>query len=591
MCPDASGRDDADALNADALLDAAATTLAAGSTDQVLRSVLNDTAAGVVILDPQLRHLYANPAFTRMTGVPAADLVGRTLVEALPGVSDRPDVQRLVLDDGHPREAVISGRARTDAPDDRRWWHGAYHRLLAGDQRVGLVGIMLEVTGSRQQQHDLEQARARLSLLDAAATRIGTTLDVDMTCAELADFTVPRLADLATVEVFPSEATHGAVARAGALRLRRTALACVPALDSRAAALGVTGEYVRHPHGSTVQRCLETGSPVVWQLGRDDEPGDVWPEAEHVAEFRAMGIHSLLVVPLTARGHAIGVMTLARAGDMPPFTDEDAVLAQDLAGRAAIGIDNASRYAHSQGIALELQRALLAEPGSPHPNLDMASRYLPSGTSAVVGGDWYETIRLPYGRTLLAMGDVMGHGIEAAVDMSNYRSMLRYVAGTDLPPHRILRQLDTLICEESESGRPATCLLALVDPARGRCAFSSAGHLPPAILTEDGSTELLYVPNGPPLGTCFGGYELVTSDLQPSQVLLMYTDGLVERRGEDIDVSLARLANLKLPVAGDLDDLLDEVLRGLVPQAAEDDIAVLAARLHPRPAAEDSEPT
>ncbi len=578
MCPDASGRDDADALHADALFDAAAAALAARSTDQVLRGVLNGTTAGVVILDPGLRHLYANPAFTRMTGVPAAALLGRTLAEALPEVADRPDVARQVLDDGRPREVVINGRTPADVPGDRRWWHCAYHRLAAEGGRVGLVGIMLEITEFRQQQHDLEQARHRLALLDAAATRIGTTLDVDMTCAELAGFVVPRLADLATVEVFPSGAPHGAATRPGALRLRRAALAAVPALNDRAGAVGVTGEYVRHPYGSTVQRCLFTGSPLLWRLEGEDEA----PEAEHVAEYRAMGVHSLLIVPLTARGHTIGAMTLARAGLTPPFTEEDTVLAQDLAGRAAIGVDNASRYARSQGIALELQRALLAEPGSPHPNLDMASRYLPSGTSAVVGGDWYETIRLPYGRTLLAMGDVMGHGIEAAVDMSNYRSILRYVAATDLPPHRILRQLDTLICEESETVRPATCLLALADPARARCAFASAGHLPPALFGEDGGAELINVPNGPPLGTCFGGYELVTSAFQPGQVLLLYTDGLVERRGEDIDVSLARLADLKLPVAGDLDDLLDEVLRGLVPQAAEDDIAVLAARLRPR---------
>ncbi|MCQ4042054.1 SpoIIE family protein phosphatase [Streptantibioticus rubrisoli] len=586
MCPDASGRDDADALHADALFDAAAAALAAHSTDQVLRGVLNGTSAGIVILDPRLRHLYANPAFTRMTGVPAADLLGRTLAEALPEVADRPDVQRQVLDDGQPREVVISGRTHADAPEDRRWWHCAYHRLTAEGGRVGLVGIMLEITEFRQQQHDLEQARHRLSLLDTAATRIGTTLDVDMTCAELADFIVPRLADLATVEVVPSDAPHGTATRPGALRLRRTALATIPTLTARAHAVGVTGEYVRHPAGSAVQRCVANGSPVLWRPGDDERP-----EAEHVAEYRAMGVHSLLVVPLTARGHTIGAMTLARAGLTPPFGEEDTVLAQDLAGRAAISVDNASRYARSQGIALELQRALLAEPGSPHPNLEMASRYLPSGTSAVVGGDWYETIRLPYGRTLLAMGDVMGHGIEAAVDMSNYRSILRYVAATDLPPHRILRQLDTLICEESEASRPATCLLALTDPARERCAYASAGHLPPALLGEDGGTELINVPGGPPLGTCFGGYELVTSPFRPGQVLLLYTDGLVERRGEDIDVSLARLADLKLPVAGDLDDLLDEVLRGLVPQAAEDDIAVLAARLRPRPGPDVVEPT
>ncbi len=180
------------------------------------------------------------------------------------------------------------------------------------------------------------------------------------------------------------------------------------------------------------------------------------------------------------------------------------------------------------------------------------------------------------------MGDVMGHGVEAAVDMSNYRSTLRYVAAMDLPPHRILRQLDEVI-SASDTARPATCLLALADPARNRWTFSSAGHLPPALLTVDRPTELIELPTGPPLGTGFGGYEQEARELRPEEVLLLYTDGLVERRGEDIDVSLARLAALRLPVAGALDGVLDAVLEDLAPRAAEDDIALLAARVRRRP--------
>lgn len=296
-------------------------------------------------------------------------------------------------------------------------------------------------------------------------------------------------------------------------------------------------------------------------------------------------MRSLLVVPLTARGHLVGLLTLARTAASPGFTPDEAVLIGDLAGRAAADIDNARRYTRSQGIALELQRALLSEPGSPHQNLELASRYLPSGTSSVVGGDWYETVRLPFGRTLLVMGDVMGHGVEAAVDMSTYRSTLRDVAGMDLPPHRILRQLDTVIAA-NESARPATCLLALADPGRGRWTLSSAGHLPPALIAPDRPNELLRIPTGPPLGTGLGGYEQATRELLPGQTLLLYTDGLVERRGEDIDASLDRLAGLRLPAAGELDDLIDAVLHALGPSTAgpaEDDIAVLAARPRARP--------
>ncbi|MFD0327776.1 PP2C family protein-serine/threonine phosphatase [Streptacidiphilus monticola] len=173
----------------------------------------------------------------------------------------------------------------------------------------------------------------------------------------------------------------------------------------------------------------------------------------------------------------------------------------------------------------------------------------------------------------------MGHGVEAAVDMSAYRSMLRYVAATDLPPHRILLQVDALTAE-NEATRPATCLLALVDPGRARCTFASAGHLPPALFgVAEGTTELLDVPTGPPLGTGLGAYESAVHPLTPGQVLLMCTDGLVERRGEDIDASLARLTELRPDPSAPLDALLDLVLRQVAPETAEDDIAVLAARV------------
>ncbi|MDH6128063.1 SpoIIE family protein phosphatase [Kitasatospora sp. GP82] len=583
MCSDTSGRD-----SARALLDAAAASLSADDPDEVLRSVLDGTPAGVAIVDVQLRYCYVNPALARMTGVPAADLVGRCVGEEQPGIGSSTEVLLQVLRDGQPRESTTGGHPLAGSSHGGCQWHRAYHRLEVDDSVVGVVCIVLEAADSLQEQHELEQAHVRLALLDDAAGRIGTTLDIDNTCEELADFLVPLLADLATVEVLPAGPAEGhGPTRTQALQLRRTAWACVPALRSRAQELGLAGESVGYQKGSAIQRCLETGHPIVQNLLAGDESGLSPPDAEGLAAHRAAGIHSTLVVPLAARGHAIGTVSLARAGDTPGFTDEDVVIIQDLVGRAAMSIDNARRYTHSQKIALELQRALLAEPGSPHPNLELASRYLPSGTSAMVGGDWFETVRLAYGRTLLVMGDVMGHGVEAAVDMSSYRSMLRYVSATDLPPHRILRQLDAMI-SENESGRPATCLLALADPARGRCTYSSAGHLPPAVFAADGDTELVDVPTGPPLGTGFGGYELFTGAFRPGQVLLLYTDGLVERRGEDIDASLARLAGLRLPVAGDLDELLDEILDGLMPQAAEDDISLLAARVRRRPADRES---
>ncbi|MEU6097076.1 PP2C family protein-serine/threonine phosphatase [Streptomyces sp. NPDC047079] len=211
----------------------------------------------------------------------------------------------------------------------------------------------------------------------------------------------------------------------------------------------------------------------------------------------------------------------------------------------------------------------------------MAIRYLPVGQSALIGGDWCETIRLHFGRTLLVVGDVMGHGLEAAVDMTAYRSSLRYMASAELPPHRVLRQLDDLAAREPDR-RPATCLIAQIDPNRGQVTITSAGHLPPAVIDGQGRTSLLPISVGPPLGTGLGGYEPVTYRLDPSQTLVLFTDGLVERRGQDIDQSLRRLAGVGFEAGSGVEDVLDTVLARLDARHAEDDVAVLGARLHHR---------
>ncbi|MFJ7910502.1 SpoIIE family protein phosphatase [Kitasatospora sp. NPDC096204] len=535
-----------------------------GDDPERLREVLAAAPVGVALLDERLRWQYLNAAFTTATGLRRADLLGRaagsTAFAGALGILHR------VLDDGLAREHATGGPDGVGAPVPPGL-RVRYRALRKSGQTTGVIVVVLDDPDpARDQLRELEQARARLALLDAATERIGTTLDVGTTGTELAVFAVPRLAELAIVDVLPPAAEPARGGHGASQRLHRAGARAVPALAADLAELPRPGESIRHRDGSAAARSLAGGVAVLTEPG----PEDACPA----------GTASLLVLPLAARGRLIGLLTLGRTTAGPAFTPDEAALLGDLAARAAVALDNARRFARSQGIALELQRALLSEPGSPHQNLTLASRYLPSGSASVVGGDWYETVRLPFGRTLLAMGDVMGHGVEAAVDMSHYRSALRDLAGMDLPPHRILRQLDNIISAD-DSARPATCLLALADPGRGRWTLSSAGHLPPALIAPGHPTELLRIPTGPPLGTGLGGYEQTTHPLLPDQTLLLYTDGLVERRGEDIDVSLERLAALCLPAAGDLDELLDAVLHALAPPpapTAEDDIALLVAR-------------
>ena len=558
--------------------------------DWMWPALLDGTQAGVAVLDTDLRYVYVNQALARMNGIPAAAHLGRTIAEMVPAVDAREDVMRDVLADGLSRETVSSGQTRADSLHARRYWQGSYHRLEDTEGRVrGLGAVILEVSEDRAAQHELERARERLLLLDAAAVRIGSTLEMEQTCQELCDLIVEVIADAATVEVLSLAGDGHRPAPAGILRMRRAAMAARPMLAEHVRQFGVPGEYVDYQSGAAIPTCLETGRPVVSNHGSDASLSRAAPNPERVAAYRAAGIHSAMVVPLAARGGQIGTVSLVRAGDSGVFTEDDASMARALADRAAISLDNARRYSREHGIAVELQRALLAAPGTPHPRVDVATHYLPAGATDLVGGDWFDTLALPGGLTLLAMGDVMGHGVEAAVEMSHYRSMLRVVAG-DTPeapgegaPDRILSRLDELLtaaCAE----RPGTCLIGLADPVRGGAWFANAGHLPPAMISPDGAIGLVPVPPGPPLGADLrGAYETVYVPWPAGHTLLLYTDGLVERRTEDIDTSLARLAELRLPNAGPLETLLGRLVHLLAPAAAEDDVALLVARARPGP--------
>lgn len=374
----------------------------------------------------------------------------------------------------------------------------------------------------------------RLRAMERAVGEIGTTLDGTSTCRELAAFTARHLRATATVDLLTEPGTAP----------RRAARASPP-------------EPARH-----------TDRSVAGSAGAPTAP--TAPDA-----------HRLSVPLAVHEEEPLGTVTLIRTGG-GPFSADEVALARYAARLAARHLGHARRLAAAEDAALHLQRALVAEPGRPHPNLEIAGGYLPAGPRTLVGGDWFETVRLHFGRSLLVVGDVMGHGLDAAVDMNAYRTALREVAATDLPPHRVLRHLDSVVAEDG-ARRPATVLLVRVDPARGTATFASAGHLPPAVFGADGSAELVDLPVGPPLGTGVGGYEPTTRPLRPGDTLLLFTDGLVERRGEDIDHSLARLAALRLPRDCGPDQVVDQVLHRLGAHGAEDDVAVLAARIRARP--------
>jgi len=540
---------------------------------------VDDAPVGLGLLDADSRWVYVNAAFLEATGLERTRILGIP-VSATPFAADAATIRRILVDD-HFRDKVVDGSAGIVGAAGAAGLHVCYRRQESDGRVAGVIAAIARSAPEHLQE--LDRARRRLEAQIAAAEFIGTTLDIDVTCDELAEFTVPAMADLTLVELMPYElAERGDGVGSVLPRMRRAALACTPAVRRRLGSSNTLGKPTQSGAESAVARSLRAGAPVVANLPSENELERLAGSADDLAAFRLVGVDSILAAPLIARGQVIGALTMARVGGKHRgFTEDDIILVQDLADRAAASVESARQYSDSQRITLELQRALLVEPGPPHSNLEIAARYLPLGGRNLIGGDWYEIIRLPFGRTLLVMADVMGHGMEAAVDMSNYRSIIRELGSMDLPPYGILAHLDNVIAQ-SETARPATCLLAVADPNRGHWTLASAGHLPPALFVAGRPTELIPTPIGPPLGTGVGGYEQVTVDLLPGQILLLYTDGLVERRGEDIDISLARLAAVAFPSTGELEQLLQSVLRALASSTPDDDIAILAARAQSR---------
>ncbi|MEV7387352.1 MULTISPECIES: SpoIIE family protein phosphatase [unclassified Streptomyces] len=550
----------------------AAPTVDIGYFD-LLRGMVEDSAAVFVVLDTDLRYLYVNPHMARMTGLPAAAYIGHKLHEVLPHVQRSEQVLRDILRDGQPREIVVTGRTWADSPYQVREWRCVYHRMADSTGKVvGVAGVGLEISEPQQYLYELERAHRRLALLDSAASRIGTGTDVAGTCQELAEFVVPELADAAGVELSPTDTES---ARRAPTRL--AAYATRPGLVTGLAALDARGELVGWPRGTGTRRNLAAGRIWLRNAITEAQWRSLIPRWAPARACITAGVHSVLLAPLVADGRVLGILMLARAGESAPFSNEDATVARELAARAARALDRAVRFEREHTMALELQRAVLSEPGQlqQRAGVETIARYRPADDGSLIGGDWYDVLALPDGRTMLVIGDVMGHGVEAAVAMSHYRSTLRALALAGLSPRRILQHADRMVAD-SGFERVATCFLVLGDAEVATLTYAGAGHLPPAWLTPGGEMHLVPVPVGPPLGSGLGRYEQRVFP-ERGGVLLLYTDGLVERRGEDIDRGLDRLTGLSLCPTDPLDKIVDTVLARLA-TGSEDDIALLAAR-------------
>ncbi|MFG2261671.1 SpoIIE family protein phosphatase [Streptomyces sp. NPDC048720] len=479
-------------------------------------------------------------------------------------------------------QGVMLDRLLEEMPrltDDAELISAATRKLIA--TMAEYVDRMSEQGVAVYQRERDRRLQWRLSMVNEAGRRIGTTLDIARTAQELADFATEDFADLVTVDLLDSVLREDDGPVSGLPTLRRVAQRSVvegdPELTIRPEQLHVS------PRGSPSSRALDTGQP-------SRHTGPPAPrDADDADDHRT---HSTLVVPLRARDSTLGVAQYIRHRDPDPFDDEDLLLAQEIAARAAVAVDNALRYTHARATALTLQRSLLPQHTAGQSAVEIACRYLPAGAQAGVGGDWYDIIPLSGARVALVVGDVVGHGIHAAATMGRLRTAVRTLADIDLPPDELLTHLDDVVIRLSAESSTdptveeagdigATCLYAVYDPVSRQCVLARAGHVLPAVVGLDGTADLLELPPGPPLGLGGLPFEAAEFDLPEGSVLALYTDGLIEGRDHDVEAGVALLRQVLAQPASSLQTTCDTVLETLLPaDRPHDDVALLLARTH-----------
>ncbi|MFE7958168.1 SpoIIE family protein phosphatase [Streptomyces sp. NPDC057413] len=560
----------------------------------MLEQMVACSPIGIAIVDTDLRFVWANEALARYGGAPAEQRLGLRLADVQPGLdAEAIEAQmRRVLATGEP---VIGyehvGRVR--AAPYRETAHMMSFTRLDDDQGhpMGVYYTVVDISERRR-------AQQRLALLDRAGERIGRSLDLMRTAQELADVAVPALADFVAVDLL-EEVLHGAEPRgtstpgAQPVPLRRAAHRSVsPDIPEAVVEIGSATSY--RP-GSAPIRCLASGRP--WREERLDPSARPWAaEAPggREATFGELGLHSAMVVPLRARGVTLGITTFYRHHRLEPFDASDLSLAEDFVSRAAVCLDNARRYTRERGAALVLQRSLLPLRLPEQDAVDVSACYRPADELTGLGGDWYDLIPLSGARVALVVGEVPGHGIDAAAAMGRLRTAVRTLAALDLPPEEVLAHLDDLVAPRAargEDGRAdageedgahsvgSGCVYVVYDPVDGRCAMAAAGHPAPAVVLPDGTVRFVELPQGPPLGAGGPPFESVELMLPEGSTLALHTDGLLTdgRHGAG-DADRERLRRALREAAPSLDVRCQALVDALVPTRPHDDVALLMAR-------------
>ncbi|MFF4587436.1 SpoIIE family protein phosphatase [Streptomyces sp. NPDC001388] len=532
------------------------------------------------------------PGFALHTDFPGAEELARRLPEILPSMSvgESARIVAQVLELGYP---VLEFSQNDRVPVTPDW--GVARRVERKARRERAVRAAAEglpVTPElADEREDLEYAavRERLEFLNEVSGRIGTSLDLSRTITEVSKAVVPRFTDVAGTylreQVVAGEGFAEGVPDTTTMWHR----VAVEHTDEpgRWDDVVPVGEAMPFPAHTPFFQCMTTGEPVLVPRISEQMGHAIASQFEKRDIRPLITGRSMLVVPLKARNVVLGFMILLRHPERAEFNDMDRVTGAELAARAGLVLDNARMYTYQESVAETLQDSMLPHIPPRMAGCDIATRYLPGTLLGRVGGDWFDSVKLPGARTALVVGDVMGHGLNSAAMMGQLRTAVQTMAALDLPPAQLLRNLDDLAQRLGDTYL-ATCLYAVYDPIASELHLANAGHIPPVLVRAvDGRSELLDLPTGAPIGVGGVPFEAVRVRVEPGDRLVMCTDGLVEVRGEDIGAGLATLCESAAHPAASMDDACDTIIRALAATFSKagrggrkDDVALLMARLN-----------
>jgi len=572
----------------------------------VLEQMVSGSPIGIAIVDTDLRYVWSNAALEQFGGGGADQRIGLRFAEIQPGmdadaVEDR---MRQVLATGEPVVGYEHvGRVRS-APLRETAHMISFNRL--DDEQGRPMGVYYTVVDITERH----RARQRLALLDRAGEHIGRSLDIMRTAQELADVAVPGLADVVTVDLLET-VLHGAELPPGPLAGTDTVALRRAGQKSSQGKLPDSvveiGEVAGYRAGSPPVLCLTSGrSWRQYELTPLALEWAVGTAGDRENTFLELGLQSALIVPIRARGVTLGVTTFFRRLRQQPFDADDVHLAEELVARAALCVDNARRYTRERDAALVLQRSLLPRRMPEQDAVEVAAHYRPADELTGLGGDWYDLIPLSGARVAMVVGEVPGHGIDAAAGMGRLRTAVRTLAALDLPPEEVLAHLDDLVARTARDEGPhdgdagehsfvepvgSGCVYVVYDPVDGRCTMAAAGHPAPALVTPDGTVSFVELPQGPALGVGGPPFESVEMTLAEGTTLALHTDGLLARDDEGSRPAaeaclpqpaeqqrLERLRAVLTERTTTLEEQCRAVVDTLAPAHPYDDVALLMAR-------------